>query len=102
MFASDAATFLADFGDSVSWSPSAGGPTVTGLMIFDQPDLDLASGEIISREYQVTFEAAAWMGLKRGENLIISGTGGGSRYTLRADPHRAEDGVFARAMLSKV
>lgn len=102
MFASDAATFLADFGDAVSWSPSAGGAAVTGLMVFDQPDIDLASGEIISREYQVTFEVAAWPGLKRGEILIVSGTGGGSRYTLRSDPHAAEDGVFARVLLSKV
>lgn len=101
MFAADASIFLADFGSPVSWTPSAGGTVVTGLMLFDQPDADIQGGEVASREYEVTFEAAAWPGLKRGEPLVIGGDGGGATYRLRSQPHAKEDGVFHTAKLNK-
>lgn len=102
MFASDAATFLADMGEAVTWSSSPATPKPSGLMLFNQPDVDFQSGEIISREYEVVFEVAAWAGLKRGDVLVIGGAGGGSSYKLRTDPHREGDGVFAKALLTKV
>lgn len=98
MFASDAATFLVDFGTSVVWTSSLATPKPLGLMLFDQPDTDIQSGEVVSREYQVTFEAAAWPGLKRGDVLSING----GSFTLRANPHLGEDGVFSKVMLTKV
>ena len=74
-------------------------------MLFDRPDSDMESGAIISREYQVIFETAAWPGLKRGEVLVIGtsgdGAGNGGSYKLRTDPRQKEDGVFSAAMLSK-
>lgn len=102
MFATDAATFLADFGDAVSWTPSLGGARVTGKMIFDQPAEEIDGGKVISRSYLVTFETAAWPALVRGEPLVIAGTGGGATYKLRHDPLPADDGVFSTARLSKV
>lgn len=101
MFAADAATFLADLGESVVWASSPATPKPTGLMILDLPDTDLESGQIISAEYEVTFETAAWPGLKRGEMLTVGGSGGGASYKLRTDPYRQDDGVFSRVKLSK-
>lgn len=102
MFAGDAATFLADYGDAVVWSSNPSSVKPTGLMIFDQPDGEIVSGEIISREYLVTFETTAWAGLKRDERLTIAGSGGGLTYKLRTDPHRLDDGVFSTAKVTRV
>jgi hypothetical protein len=97
MFSADAATFLADDGVTVTWTSSPANPKPSGLMLFDRPDSDAESGEIISRDYLVTFETAAWAGLKRAEVLTINGVA----YKLRADPHQLSDGVFSTAKLSK-
>lgn len=96
MFSADSGTFLADFGQAVSWSPSVGGAVVTGLMLFDQPD-EVLEGDTLSRQYLVTFETTAWPGLRRGESLVTAGT----TYKLRTDPRRVEDGVFSAVNLSK-
>lgn len=102
MFSQDAAVFLADMGSSVSWTPSAGGATVTGKMIFDRPADMLDGGETLSNQYQVTLQASAWPGLKRGELLTIGGDGGGAQYKLRTDPRSDDDGLFSLATLSRV
>ena len=85
MFAADAGTFLADFGQAVSWAPAAGGATVAGLMLFDEPD-EVLDGDTLSRQYLATFETAAWPGLKRSEVLVT----GGVSYRLRTDPRRLD------------
>lgn len=102
MFASDAAVFLADLGEGVTWVSSPVVPLPVGLMIFGLPDTDLASGEVISADYEVAFETAAWPGLKRGDRLSIAGTGAGLVYKLRTDPQRDGDGVFSHVKLSQV
>lgn len=102
MFSVDARTFLADFGSPTSWTPSIGGPAITGLMIFDQTAEVIDGGQVISSEFKVTFETAAWPGLKRDEVLVIAGEGGGASYRLRTAPLSQEDGVFSDAGLSKV
>ena len=101
MFAADAPTFLADLGETVSWTDSVSAVVRSGLMLFDQPDADIQSGQALSREYEVTFETAAWPALRRGELLVIGGAGGGATYRLRTDPHQAVDGVFSNAKISK-
>lgn len=102
MFAEDVDTFLADMGDLVTWLPSAGGLAKTGLMIFDQPTESIDGGDMLSRQYQVTLVVADWPGLKRGEVLVIGGTGSGASYRLRTDLQYQTDGVFAIAPVSKV
>ena len=102
MYAADAATFLADIGEQVTWASSLLSPKPSGLMIFDLPDTDLESVEAISREYAVTFETAAWPGLKRGEQLVVAGSGGGAAYLVRSNPQRKDDGVFSTVKLNKV
>jgi len=103
MFASDAATFLADFGSPASWTPSTGGAAVTGLVLFDQPAdvLDSHPG-VISSQYLMRFETAAWPGLKRNEVVVIQGEGQGATYKLRTDPRSEDDGVFSIVDLTKV
>ncbi len=56
---------------------------------------------MISNEYQVAFETAAWLGLKREEVLVIGGDGGGASYRLRTAPRPEGDGVFSTVMLTK-
>ena len=96
--AADAATFLADFGVAVTWQPSSGAAAVAGLMIFDTPDADIAGGEVISRQYLVTFESAAWPNLKRNEQLVIDG----AAYQVNTKPDLLADGLFASVGLSKL
>lgn len=96
LFDDHAGIFLADFGSSTRWTPSAGGAAVTGLMLLDRPD-EVLDGEAISRQYQVQFTTAAWPGLKRGEVLVIDG----ASYRLRTDPRQLDDGLFATALLTK-
>ena len=102
MFAQDATTYLADFGDAVVWASNPAAIKPTGLMLFDQADAEQQHGDIISREYGATFETAAWPGLKREDRLVVSGSGGGLTYKLRTDPQWVEDGVFSHVKLSRV
>lgn len=98
MFASDAATFLADYGTLMSWTPSIGGAAISAQVLFDQADVGNDSGGHISREYTLTLEAAAWPGLKRAEQVVI----GGATYRLRTDLAQTEDAVFSTVKLSRV
>lgn len=101
MFADDAGLFLAELGDPVQWAPSNGAAAVSGRMVFDQPDDLIDGGDVQSRQYLLTFERAAWPGLKRGEQLVISGSGGGATYRLRTDPRQVDDGVFCTVYVSR-
>ena len=96
MYGEDAASFLADLGSPVTWG------LVSGLMIFDQPAEEIESSQVISSEFKVTFETAAWPGLKRDEILVIGGDGCGASYKLRTTPMAQGDGVFSVVSLSKV
>jgi hypothetical protein len=102
MFAEDAGTFLADFGSATTWAPSLGGAAVSGLVLFDQADEVIGDGQAQGAQYQVTFETAAWPGLKRGETLVIQGEGKGGSYRLRFDPRAQADGVFSAVGVSRV
>ena len=102
MFSQDAATFLADLGEPLCWTPSAGGATVTGLAIFDQADAGEEGGGHLSREYALTLETATWLGLKRGE-VVTQGSGStAGNYKLRTDLVQQDDGVFSTVKVSKV
>lgn len=89
-------------GERVTWVSSTLIPAPAGSMLFDLPSTDLASGEIMSVDYEVTFETVAWPGLRRADQLSIGGTGGERIYKLRTDPQRDADGVFSHVKLSKV
>ncbi len=102
MFNTDAKVFLADMASATSWTPSGRGATLTGPMLFDRPEDVIDSGDVQSRQYQVTFETAAWPGLKRAEVLAIAGDGGGGNYKLRTDPRTLDDGVLSVVGLTKV
>ena len=102
MFAQDARIFLADLGSPASWTPSTGGATITGPMLFDQPAQIIDGSQVHSNEFSVTFETAAWPGLTRDEVLVIGGDGGGARYKLQTKPLAMDDGVMSSAGLSKV
>jgi len=98
MFAADAAIFLADTGDTASWTPSTGSPPITGKVLFDQQTEPIEGGDGLSRQYRATLVAADWPGLKRAEQLVISGI----TYRLRTDMQYEADGLFASVPLTKV
>jgi hypothetical protein len=102
MFAEDASTFLDDYGVSLSWSPSTGGSTPSGAVLFDEADTGAEGGQHISREYTLTLATAAWVGLKRGELVSIYRNGVTGVYKLRTDLVQQDDGVFSTVKLSKV
>jgi hypothetical protein len=100
MFAEDVSVYLADFGSMTHWTPSTGGSQVNGLMLFEQP-AEVVEG-VISKQYMVRFPTAAWLGLKRGEQLVIDDEGAGATYRLRTDPKTEDDAVFSVVELTKV
>jgi hypothetical protein len=102
MFASDALFFLADFGDAMSWTPSTGGTMVAGQVLFDEGDSGADGGNHISREYTLTLETAGWVGLKRGEQVVVLRNGAYGTYKLRTDLAQQDDAVFSTVKLSKV
>ena len=104
MFASDAATFLADSDAQLSWTPSGGGSTVSAPILFDRADEGEDSGKVISREYLATFETVAWPGLKRGDQVTVTlrDSGTSALYRLRADPAQQDDGVFSNVKLTRI
>ena len=103
MYADHALIFLQDFGDPMSWTPSAGGSTINGVALFDQGDAGAEGGSHISREYVITVETAAWPGLNRSEVVVItSPIGGIASYKLRSDLVQQDDGVFSTIKLTKV
>lgn len=102
MFASDAQTFLADFGDSMAWNPSSGGAAVAGMVLFDEGDSGADGGNHISREYTLTLQTTAWPGLKRGELVVVLRNGAYGTYKLRTDLAQQDDAVFSTVKLTKV
>lgn len=102
MFADDALFFLSDFGDPMSWTPSTGGTTVTAPVLFDEGDAGADGGNHISREYSITVETAQWVGLKRGEQVVVLRNGAYSTYKLRTDLVQQDDAVFSTVKLTKV
>ena len=65
--------FLADFGTSVSWSPSAGGATQIAQAIFERPDENLMGERVRSREYQLTLRSDR---LQQRDQRVADQTGG--------------------------
>lgn len=89
--------FLADFGTSVSWSPSAGGATQIAQAIFERPDENLLGDRVRSREYQLTLRSDRLPGCDAGETVGIAG----QNYTVR-ESRQIDDGAFKIITLSKV
>ena len=89
----DPAAFLADFGVVCV----AGAVSFTALV--DQPDelLDLSRAGAHSRQYQITYLTSA-VTLVRADAVTVAGVD----YTVREAPRQVDDGVFSRALLSKV
>ena len=106
MFAADASLFVAEFGGFLRWFPSTGGTPVDGLAIFDQGDSGEDGGNHITREYTLTLETAAWVGMKRADQVVVGqagdGQGNGATYRLRTDLVQQDDGVFSTVKLTKV
>ncbi len=89
--------FLADFGTSVSWSPSAGGATQIAQAIFERPDENLLGDRVRSRDYQLTLRSDHLQGCDTGETVVIAS----ASYTVR-ESRQIDDGVFKIISLSKV
>lgn len=89
--------FLADFGTSVSWTPSAGGATQIAQAIFERPDENLLGDRVRSREYQLTLRSDRLPGCDTGEAVVIAG----QNYTVR-ESRQIDDGAFKSITLSKV
>lgn len=98
-FAEDLAAFFseADFAVAASWTPSGGGAAKTASVLFDQPDEEVLSGAVVTREYAITYRADALAGLAAGEVLTVDG----AAYTVREAPISLGDGKIMLASLRK-
>jgi hypothetical protein len=89
--ADDATFYLADFGVSVA----AG--AVSGLGILDQNSEMLLNGDVVSVDYALTCQVSLFGGLGYGSAITVDGT----RYEVRHEPMRQDDGTFCVVPLAK-
>jgi len=81
----------------VSWKPSSGAPEVTGQAVFRAPTQDVLAGDALAVDFTIQYPATQFVGLKRGERVVIDG----ATYRLREDPRSELDGSRLRAPLEK-
>lgn len=78
-FAADLSIFYADFGLTVTHTPTGGGASAVGLAIFDQPGMALIGGEVLSTDYSLRYPFETFPVVKRGDTFLI----GAITYTAR-------------------
>lgn len=116
MFLESAASFMADFGSPVIF----GGLTTTAL--FDQPDVDIASGRVQSTQYRIEYPASDLSGLTNGSVVLIGITPGytfdatglallyvgsnpspvSAQFKVLGTPNLLDDGLFMEARLQRI
>jgi hypothetical protein len=99
MFAEDLSIFFRDFGDIVSWTPSAGGVAVEGLAIYDSPnDLVLGNAVLVRNGAQLLYPTGKFPGLDEDEVVIRLGV----QWRIQETPKAIDDGQLMQAMIMKV
>lgn len=96
MFTEDLAVLFADFGVAATWTPSTGGAQQTATVIFDQPDIDLVSGMILSRDYKIVLPTSSFAGIDNGEVITVAGI----PYTVR-EMRQQDDGALKELAVMK-
>lgn len=96
MFTEDIGLLFSDFGVPATWTPLTGGAQQTATVLFDQPDMDLASGMVISRDYKATLATSSFVGIDNGEVINI----GGNNYTVR-ELRQIDDGALKELAIMK-
>jgi hypothetical protein len=85
-----------------AWTPSGGGPQQTADVIFRARGEDPLGGDAIATAYAILYPATKFVGLKRGETVIINGGAyTGVSFKVREEPKAELDGSRMRAMLEK-
>lgn len=90
MIADSPATFLNDFGVTVTDG------TTTGKGILDMPGEIIAGGMVLTTDYQLTVRASEFGKKLYGDVLTVAG----SKYTVK-EARLQDDGMFAVIYLSK-
>jgi hypothetical protein len=75
----------------------ADGVAEMASVYLDAPDQALLGEQVLSREYQVTYQASAFCGLEKGEILQV----GAHRYRVR-QAYAIDDGALSRAELTRL
>lgn len=78
-FANDFSIVYADFGQSVTHRPAAGGGDAVGQAILDQPGMTVIGGEVLATDYSLRYPAETFPIVKRGDTFFT----GGVTYTAR-------------------
>ncbi len=96
--AADLPLMYADFGQSATLHPLAGGADTVGVAILDQPGTALIGGEILATDYSIRFPAVTFPTVHRGDQFIV----GGVTYTAREGAQPASiDGAERIVPLSR-
>ncbi|WP_075259044.1 head-tail joining protein [Herbaspirillum camelliae] len=92
----DLDVFFRDFGDLAHWQPSAGGPALDVLVIFDNPD-DLVLGDalLVQNTSTIMYKTGSLPGLGEDEVLTING----SQWRVQQPPKAIEDGKLTSAQI---
>ena len=75
----DLPTMYADFGQTATLHPLAGGGDTVGLAILDEPGTTLIGGDLLATDYGLRYPAATFPSIKRGDTITI----GAVPYTAR-------------------
>ena len=95
---SDLSILYADFGITVTHTPTGGGASVIGTAIFDQPGMTLIGGEVLATDYSLRYPALTFPTVKRGDTFLI----GAITYTAReASQPASVDGLENIVPLAK-
>jgi len=99
--AADAASLIEALADvTVTWTPAGGGGPYSTPAIRHAPDIDVLSGEVLSRDWRIHYPTAALPGLADrwdDEVLVIDG----ATWRLRS-VRRLGDGLIAEAALTQL
>ncbi len=91
MFKENLDVFLNDFGLDVCYGD------IYTKGIFDMPDQNILSGNVISTEYSLIFKTAVMPSLLSGNRIKVDAID----YKIR-EVEKIGDGAFSRALLTKV
>jgi hypothetical protein len=92
MLIEDPTAFLRDFGKTVTFG------SVSTLVIFDQPDMDVLSGHAQSTQYRILFPTGALAGLGNGSSVAM----GAAMFKVLGTPNMLDDGLFSEARLERI
>lgn len=72
-FADDLRFFYAEFGTPARHTPKAGGASREGMVLFDQPGVSIAQGEILATDLGARYPTTTFPVVRKDDTFVIKG-----------------------------